>query len=74
MSVVIKVLATNAGPAPSGALVFPVLCVDDAGHEAVHIFSSRERQLAFCRQDLARNHVLWDYVLDFPERLEKVPH
>lgn len=74
MVVSVRVLATHALPAPSGAMVYPVICTTDDGVDAVHIFSSREGQQAFCLRDSRRHHVLYDYVLDFPERYEELPH
>lgn len=51
-------------------VVYCVLCIDDDdGPAAVHIFSTQEKAQAFADAD-PRPHVLYDYVVDHPERME----
>lgn len=50
-------------------MVYCVRCIDGAGHGPVHIFSTPEKAAAFAETD-PRDHVLYDYVIDFPERME----
>jgi hypothetical protein len=38
--------------------------------DAVHIFSTEEKARAFLETDYGRAHILYDYVLDMPERHE----
>lgn len=53
-------------------LVYCVLCTGDTllENDVVHIFSTMEKAEAFANAD-ARNHVLYDYVIDCPERMEE---
>lgn len=60
---------TKREAATHGAIVWCVLCIYD-GQEATHIFSSRERAEAFCAKDAGR-HVVYDYVIDVPERMSQ---
>lgn len=52
-------------------IVYCVMCIDedDAGC-TVHIFSTPEKQQAFAASD-SRPHVLYDYMVDHPERMEQ---
>jgi hypothetical protein len=50
-------------------LVYCVLCVDH-DNDVVHIFSSHARALAFADSD-ERDHVIYDYMIDCPERMEQ---
>lgn len=52
-------------------MVYCVMCVDDEG-TVVHIFSTQEIAEAFAVSD-PRFHVLYDYAIDHPERMEQVP-
>ena len=53
-------------------LVYCVMCIDDDDQGCcVHIFSTEEKAQAFVDKD-SRPHVLYDYVIDHPERMEKV--
>ena len=58
-------------------IVYCVLCLssheDECGAnngEVVHIFSTKEKALEFSERD-KRNCVLYDYMLDCPERMEQ---
>jgi len=51
-------------------MVYCVLCVDGGAPEVVHIFSTQEKADAFAAAD-DRPHVLYDYVIDCPERMEQ---
>jgi hypothetical protein len=51
-------------------LVYCVICLDVNGGEALHIFSSREKAQAYVDADSERGHVIYDYVIDCPERME----
>lgn len=65
-------------PVTAGAKVYCVVCIaDTTAHglrqvegDVVHIFSTQEKSIAFCNADAARGHVLYDYVIDCPERME----
>lgn len=48
--------------------VYCVLCINN-DDDVVHIFSTQEKATAFAEAD-PRPHVLYDYVLDCPERME----
>jgi hypothetical protein len=50
-------------------LVHCVLCTDDDDTSLVHIFSTKEQAEAFCERD-TRTHVVYDYVIDDPARME----
>jgi hypothetical protein len=51
-------------------MVYCVMCIDKDDHGCcVHIFSTQEKQQAFAESD-DRPHVLYDYLLDHPERAE----
>lgn len=51
--------------------VYCVICLDPGASEVVHIFSTQEKADAFALED-RRGHVLYDYVVDCPERMELV--
>ena len=51
-------------------MVYCVLCVDDLDRDRVHIFTTQERAEAWASTD-PRRHVIYDYLLDHPERMEK---
>lgn len=52
--------------------VWVVVCIERTTmRETVHIFSSSDKAAAFAKTD-QRAHVLYDYVLDYPERHEMV--
>lgn len=51
-------------------MVYCVRCIDGSNHEPVHIFSTQEKATAFAEAD-PRDHVLYDYVIDHPERMEQ---
>ena len=53
----------------ASSVVVCVSCVGSDGPGAVHIFSSMEKAKAYCAHD-DRDHVIYDYVIDFPERME----
>lgn len=55
----------------SGKLVYCVLCLNshDPGDEVHHIFSSMEKARAWAEADI-RPHIIYDYVIDVPERRE----
>lgn len=59
----------------SGAKVYCVICIDPSDRESdpVHIFSTQGKATAYADADLSRNHVLYDYVIDCPERMEGRP-
>jgi hypothetical protein len=50
-------------------MVWCVVCIDHHDDEVVHIFSSPEKANAFCDADADRGHVVYDYVIDHPERM-----
>lgn len=54
----------------TGQMVWCVICIGD-DEEVVHIFSSPEKANEFCERD-PRPHVVYDYVIDCPERMEQV--
>jgi hypothetical protein len=52
-------------------MVWCVVCIEPGkGDEVVHIFSSPEKANEFCERD-PRGHVVYDYVIDCPERMEE---
>lgn len=51
-------------------LVYCVICIDGDEQNLVHIFSTQERAKSFCERD-DRSHILYDYVIDHPERMER---
>ena len=54
-----------------GRMVHTVRCVDPGeSFEPVHIFSTAEEAQAFAETD-PRMHVISDYVIDVPERMEQ---
>lgn len=55
----------------TGAMVYCVLCIDGEGGETTHIFSSPKKAQEFSASD-DRSHVVFDYVVDHPERMEEV--
>lgn len=59
-----------AGLAIIAPIVYVVVCVD-GNKETRHIFSTQPRAQAYMDSD-PRSHVLYDYVLDCPERHEQV--
>lgn len=61
----------NMVPSTEGAKVYCVICMDgDHARDLVHIFSTQELAQAFADKDTERDHVLYDYVIDCPERME----
>jgi len=50
--------------------VYCVLCLDDDDRDRVHIFTTPERAEAWASTD-KRQHIIYDYLLDHPERMEK---
>lgn len=50
-------------------MVYCVMCIDGT-NLTVHIFSTQEKAQAFADAD-SRDHVLYDYVIDQPERMEQ---
>ena len=52
-------------------MVYCVMCMDEDECLCVHIFSTQENAQAFSDAD-DRDHVLYDYVVDHPERMEQV--
>lgn len=50
--------------------VFCVICLDPEEGDVTHIFSTPEKAQAFAHGDSERLHVLYDYVIDCPERME----
>lgn len=58
-------------PNTAGAKVYCVICCGaEPTGDLVHIFSTQENATAFANADRERNHVLYDYVIDCPERME----
>lgn len=55
----------------TGQVVWCVLCVGD-GREFTHVFSSKGAAEKFLATDGDRTHVVYDYVIDCPERAEQV--
>lgn len=54
-------------------MVYCVRCLgEDAASCCIHIFSTQEKAQAFADAD-PRQHVLYDYAVDHPERMEHVP-
>lgn len=51
-------------------MVYCVLCAPDG---PVHIFSTPEKAIAWAAAD-PREHVIYDYVIDHPERMEQDTH
>ena len=51
------------------AMVYVVSCIEPDGSDVRHIFSTQEKAQRFADQD-PRPHVLYDYLLDCPERHE----
>ena len=53
-------------------MVYCVLCLDDSDHEyeRVHIFTTLKKAEAWASTD-PRRHVIYDYLLDHPEQMEK---
>lgn len=52
-------------------IVFCVMCLDDDNKiECVHIFSTIEKAEAFCTSD-DRCHVIYNYLIDCPSRMEE---
>lgn len=60
-----------SSPEAANRLVWCVLCVlPGEDHDAVHIFSSQDAAIRFCDTD-NRRHIVYDYVIDNPERMEQ---
>lgn len=57
------------GQDTTGTVVYCVVCIDDDDRECVHIFSTSAKAKAFAETD-PRPHVLYDYMIDHPERME----
>lgn len=58
-------------PLASAAKVYCVICMDgDHARDLVHVFSTQDLAQAFADKDTDRRHVLYDYVIDCPERME----
>lgn len=55
-------------PKEPATTVYCVRCVPD---DVVHIFSTMDKAKQFCADD-DRGHVIYDYVVDFPERMEQL--
>jgi hypothetical protein len=55
-------------------MVYCVLCLDGSWprsrSEHVHIFTTQERAEAWASTD-PRRHIIYDYLLDHPERMEE---
>lgn len=51
-------------------MVYCVLCIEDSGAETTHIFSTAELAKQFVDSDQDRGHVMFDYLVDHPERNE----
>ena len=51
-------------------MVYCVLCVDNNDHDRVHIFTTQEAAEAWASTD-PRRHIIYDYLLDHPERMEE---
>jgi hypothetical protein len=49
--------------------VWVVICVSPGKSDVTHIFSTMEKAETFCEKD-SRDHVVYDYILDTPERHE----
>jgi hypothetical protein len=55
----------------SNMMVYCVMCIDEDDQGCcVHIFSTQEKAGAFADAD-PRDHVLYDYLVDHPERMEQ---
>lgn len=60
-----------SSPEAANRLVWCVQCVLPGDeHDAVHIFSSQAAAISFCNGD-SRRHIVYDYVIDNPERMEQ---
>lgn len=57
--------------APPSHLVFCVVCSAPNGAQCIHIFSTMEKLNAFIAHD-DRQHFVFDYVVDCPERVERL--
>lgn len=53
-------------------IVYCVVCVDQHGREQTHIFSTKEKAEQYVAEDTERAHVVYDYVVDEPGRMEDV--
>ena len=51
--------------------VWVVICMRSGEEDVRHIFSTQDKALLFMEDDCQRAHVLYDYVLDCPERHEE---
>lgn len=61
----------DEGQLTSGQKVFCGLCLHaNEVDETVHIFSTQATAIAFADADTERDHVIYDYVIDCPERME----
>jgi alkylhydroperoxidase family enzyme len=54
----------------AATMVYCVLCVDDRDRDRVHIFTTQERAEVWASTD-PRRHIIYDYLLNHPERMEK---
>lgn len=50
--------------------VYCVRCISPGEQDVLHIFSTQRNAAEFAEAD-ARDHVLYDYVIDCPERMEQ---
>lgn len=58
----------------SGEIVFCVLCVEEGENDRVHIFSTKEKAVAWSRaQPGPVRHIFYDYVVDDPKRMTEQP-
>lgn len=61
----------DEGQLTSRQKVWCVVCMDgDHSQDIVHVFSTQAKATAFADADIERDHVLYDYVIDCPERME----
>lgn len=51
-------------------MVWCVVCIEAGKADVVHIFSTPEKANEFCEND-PRGHVVYDYAIDCPERMEQ---
>jgi hypothetical protein len=52
-------------------MVYCVRCINRPDPDVLHIFSTQDKADAFADADL-RDHIMYDYVIDCPERMEQV--
>jgi hypothetical protein len=61
----------DEGQLTSRQKVYCVICMDaDHARDLVHVFSTQAKATAFADADHARDHIIYDYVIDCPERME----